>query len=244
MGRLLARASLAVGVVVGILPSAFAGLSFDGFGGYGAPYGSSGPYEANTPGWLKAVNASNSTGLFKIPGYDVSQPYPGKPIDGWTLSLAAVDVDLPGTQYINDKEVDNRMIGYSLTLQAPDSLLKHLPDGSQIVNVDKSWGMCFWNWEAPNFTNKTRFNNPTSKPLNVDGSCTGFLSDACIAALEKVASTNYYYDDQVGGDYNSTLRCSDMDTPKECGEFVGGSVDPLVNCKPCVSLLVNFLRAK
>lgn len=197
-----------------------------GFGGYGNPFGVEGPYDANSIQWLQAVDASNSTGLFDIPGYNVSQSWPGQSVDGWTLSVAAVDVSLGG---LDDNDLlglndYGRMVGYSMTIKAPDALMKPNTDGTQIVDVNNDWGMCFWNWESPDFGNFSLYNNRESKPLATNGSCTGFLSDACITALENSGATTYDLLDKPTGPYNTRVRCSDfLDTPAECGGTVGGT---------------------
>ncbi|KAK1763027.1 hypothetical protein QBC33DRAFT_550771 [Phialemonium atrogriseum] len=188
------------------------------FGGYGAPFsGRVGPFDANSTEWLQAVDESNSTGLFHIPGYDVSKPFPGKPMDGWTFSVAAIDVPTGRERHIYSE----RMVGYSMTLRAPDKLIKANAAGTKAVSVDSSWGMCLYNWETPTFNNRSWYNNPGNKPLADDGSCVGFLSDECIAALEKAASTGYFIEDLPIGPYDSRLRCTDVKTPVECGETVG-----------------------
>ncbi|KAH6847616.1 hypothetical protein B0I37DRAFT_431312 [Chaetomium sp. MPI-CAGE-AT-0009] len=82
-------------------------------------------------------------------------------------------------------------VGHSLAIEAPQALLKSNTDGTKIVDTDPSWGMCLWDFGGPNQLQKERYNNPDNKPLAADGSCKGFLSDACIAALEK--ATEYAY---------------------------------------------------
>lgn len=212
--------------VASIVPGAVASV-YLGFGGYGEPFlARSGPFDANSTAFLDAVAASNSTGLFKIPGYDVSKPYPGEPADGWTISVAALNLSQPFEYMPMDP-----MIGYSLKIQAPDSLLKTNTDGTHIVNAHPSWGMCMWNFNAPEL-NKALWNNPTNKPLAEDGSCKGFLSDACIAALENAAGPyNYEVADSANtsrGIFGSVVTCNPLSVPDECGPHgpgnAGGSV--------------------
>ncbi|KAH8653824.1 hypothetical protein BX600DRAFT_471697 [Xylariales sp. PMI_506] len=191
-----------------------------GFGGYGGEFGQEGPYGANTLGWLDAVDASNSTGLFSISGYNVSEPYPGSPVDGWSLSVAAVDVSNFG----------ERMVGYSMTLKAPDALIGSSAAEGPIVDVDPSWGLCVWNYESPpEYSNRSTYNNPDNKPLATDGSCSGLLSDACIAALEKAAETSYWISSETYGHYNSNVICDTLDTPAECGASVGNTISPIIS---------------
>ncbi|KAK0667102.1 hypothetical protein QBC41DRAFT_203922, partial [Cercophora samala] len=155
-----------------------------GFGGYGDPWNDrTGPYNANNSAFLEAVESSNASAIFKMPGYDVSKPYPGAPIDGWTFSVTALDFSTFDYQRADSRTA---MIGYSMTIKAPDSLLADNLDGTKKVNVDPSWGMCMWTWSPPHHTQKALWNNRENKPLSEDGSCDGFLSKECISALEKL----------------------------------------------------------
>lgn len=201
-----------------------------GFGGYGDAFnGRVGPWDANSTEFTNAVAASNATGVFKVPGYDVSKPYPGEPIDGWTIRVAAVDLSQVlqsgrGVDYYTSSRVP--MIGHSLTIQAPDALLKTNTDGTKVVNTDPSWGMCSWNFGHPNQLTKDRYNNPDNKPLAEDGSCKGFLSDACIAALERATEYSYSVADSAAeakGRFGSLTTCDSISTPDECGEHGPGN---------------------
>jgi hypothetical protein len=213
--------------------------SFRGFGGYGDAFiGRIGPYDANSTNFLDAVAASNATAIYNIPGYDVSKPYPGSPISGWRIRLAALDMSQPtnrSNSYLTSVDSEP-FVGYSLTIEAPPALLKSSPEGgggttSKIVDTDPSWGMCMWNFGHPNQLQKERYNNPANKPLAADGSCAGFLSDACIAALEKATESEYAVAssaNETRGRFGSLTICSQMSTPDECGEWgpgnAGGSV--------------------
>ena len=107
----------------------------DGFGGYGNGYDERiGPYDANSTAFLDAVAASNATGLFRIPGPDVSKPFPGEPTTGWTLSIAALDLSNPDPLLASAERPDEiePMIGYSLTIKGsllpsgiPIPILRH-----------------------------------------------------------------------------------------------------------------------
>ncbi|KAK6067268.1 hypothetical protein SCUP515_10240 [Seiridium cupressi] len=194
-------------------------------------FGRVGPYNANSEEWLQAVKASDFTGIFNIPGYDVSKPWPGNTVDGWRSLVVAMDVS--GSSYFEAE----RMVGYSMTLEAPNGSIGPSADGdgAVIVDLNPSWGLCFWNWESPSYGNKSLYNHQDTKPLATDGCCTVLLSDTCIAALEKEAATDYYISDETYGPYNSTLVCRAFDTPSECGEAVGNSFAPMVASKSSLS---------
>jgi hypothetical protein len=210
-----------------------------GFGGYGQAFNERvGPYDANSTRFIDAINISNATGVFKIPGYDVSKPYPGTLIDGWTLRLALLDFSREGYvgRYYHengtlDYETGDAMVGHSMQIQAPDALLQTAEDGTKVVNTDPSWGMCMWSFGAPGPSRKERYNNPSNKPLAEDGSCKGFLSDECIAALEKATQYAFAIPDDTykyKGQFGSPVTCQSISTPDECGEYgpgnAGGSV--------------------
>ncbi|KAH6615860.1 hypothetical protein B0J18DRAFT_348954, partial [Chaetomium sp. MPI-SDFR-AT-0129] len=234
-----------------------ASINFSGFAGYGEAFsGRVGPFDSNSTAFLDAVAASNSTGLFKIPGYDVSKPFPGKPIDGWTIRLAAVDLSEPYkyagdpsnplSQYDPNFAIRGQpMIGHSLKIQAPDSLLEPNPADNgktKIVKTDPSWGMCLWAFGHPNQLSKELYNNPTQKPLAADGSCKGFLSDACIAALEKDAGDSYSIADSAEstrGLFGGLTTCSSLslyNSTKDLQEYWDSMV---VNYWVFVTALVN-----
>ncbi|KAK0727757.1 hypothetical protein B0T26DRAFT_695646 [Lasiosphaeria miniovina] len=208
-----------VAALAGLLLTAPArAWTYRGFGGYADAFQERvGPYDANSTAFLDAVAASNASGLFRIPGYDVSKPFPGEPADGWTLSVTALDL----SQYdYRQADADEAMLGYSLTIQAPEALLVTNPDGTKTVRTDPTWGMCMWSFGHPSHINKTLWNNQANKPLAADGSCKGFLPDACIAALEKRASTSYWVADsaaQSKGPYGSMVSCDRVGVPDECG---------------------------
>jgi hypothetical protein len=203
-------------LAVAHVPLSVAASLHDGFGGYGQGQRVA-PYDANSTAFVNAVAASNSTGIFKIPGYDVSKPFPGASIDGWTLSMAALDISHPTVVDATHEP----MIGYSLSIQAPEALIKDTGDGTKAVNADPSWGMCMWIFYPPSSKDKTLWNNPTNKPLADDGSCQGFLSDECIAALEKQATWQAYPADPArpksNGQFGSRVGCNIMHFPDECG---------------------------
>ncbi|KAL2125573.1 hypothetical protein VTJ04DRAFT_1938 [Mycothermus thermophilus] len=196
----------------------------EGFGGYGDPFrGRAGPYDANTTEFEAAVAVSNATGVFRIPGYDVSKPWPGQPMDGWTISLAMLDFPSTERWCSNGDCRGNGLVGDSITIQAPDALLKEgEQEETKIVNAHPSWGMCAWIFHAPSQLHPERFNNIENRPLADDGSCVGLLSDECIAALKQGTRYSYLvasspeeawtrFPDQV-------TMCRKLTAPKECGK--------------------------
>lgn len=208
-----------------------------GFGGYGNPfYGRVGPYDANSTAFLEAMEDSNATSIFKIPGYDVSKPFPGEAIDGWTLRITALDLSKPKHGYVIINGDSRVMVGDASVLKAPDSLLRTQADGTKTVDAHASWGMCIWNFDHP--VQKEKWNNLENKPLKEDASCKGFLSDACIAALEREAAKSSVYDIQTSTAkatrYGSVVGCRTLKTSDECGMNGPGNAGSSVPSYPGV----------
>ncbi|KAL2262576.1 hypothetical protein VTK26DRAFT_906 [Humicola hyalothermophila] len=203
--------------------SPFESASAD-FGGYGQAFGRVGPYDANSTEFLRYLENSNATGVYNIPGYDVSKPFPGEPMDGWTIRVSALDIKSPGSICVNGECGSDSFVGHSVQIQAPDALLQPNPDddgATKVVKTDPSWGMCTWNFYFPNQAAGDAANNPSNKPLAADGSCAGFLSDACISAL--VANTKYAYNVWTSANassarYGLLTTCDSLRVPDECGD--------------------------
>ncbi|KAK4443026.1 hypothetical protein QBC34DRAFT_499285 [Podospora aff. communis PSN243] len=180
-----------------------------GFGGY-ASDSRVGPYDANSTTFLNYLTSSNATGTFSLPLPDISKPYPGGgPIEGWTLSLAMLDIPDPGFS-----NRDESMLGYASVLKAPNSLLVSTSENTKEVNAHPSWGMCLWNFGEPL---RGEVNNPSNKPLAQDGSCAGWLSPACLSKLEEQAKRSWKVVDKESP-FGSRVACSTLNTPDECGE--------------------------
>ncbi|KAF4464548.1 hypothetical protein FALBO_8612 [Fusarium albosuccineum] len=191
------------------------------FGGYARPSGAVG-IAANGSTWLDAVAKSNASGSVSFKGYDVSKPWPGKPMDGWTISATGVDLSkgpdfshgyLPQAYY-------QPTIGDDVRVIAPESLYttkSNLSErGRPVVEVHSSWVFCAWLWFLPSYGNASTANNPKNLEAKADGSCSPWLSDDCIKALEKQASTSYSLNYEPRGVYGSRHRCGDIDIPEEC----------------------------
>ncbi|KAK4195380.1 hypothetical protein QBC40DRAFT_147621, partial [Triangularia verruculosa] len=218
-----------------------------GFGGYADHWNErTGPYDANNTAFLEALESSNASAIFKIPGYDVSKPYPGTPMDGWTLSLTALDFSTYDYRRADDYKA---MIGHSTTIKAPDSLLIANADSTKKVNVDPSWGMCMWTWSPPHHMQKELWNNPDNKPLSEDGSCEGFISNECIAALEKAGLDGFsvMLPNETRSAYGSLTTCDSFPTPDEyAGDYYNSTQDLrdywdsyVLNFWPILTVMVN-----
>ncbi|KAL0935897.1 uncharacterized protein CTRU02_208111 [Colletotrichum truncatum] len=203
-----------------LVPRASAAFCPWGFGGYAEPCGAE-RIGADDKVWINAVEASNSSGTYTMPGYDVSKPWPGTPMDGWTLSKTGVDLSglrrdgRRGSLYSGLAVVSS-----DIKIIAPKSL--YVPStnasdhGRPVVNAHPDWIFCAWRWYTAPYNNKTLFTNPDNLELPEDGSCAQWLSDECIKAVEKQASTAYWINSEPGGRYGSHHTCHDLDVPDEC----------------------------
>lgn len=171
---------------------------------------------AASPQWKQAIAYSNASSSVSFTGRDVTKPWPASPMDGWTISMTAVDLS-------------PSVMGYDMRLIAPKSLYStvdpnkvvndtdatdvELAGGKVITDVNPDWVMCnYVSWGGQSFENpKKAFN--TSIPSKPDGDCTGILPDNCIAALEKAAATSY---DTYDGYKHFRASCRNFEIPDEC----------------------------
>lgn len=190
-----------------------------GFGGYGEPCGGL-HFSANDQLWADAVANSNSTGTYTMPGYDVSKPWPGAPLSGWTLSKTAVDLSkLPGESKL--REGITAVVASDVRIIAPESLYepsKNESDhGKPVVNVHPDWVFCAWRWFDPPWVDiHEAAANDSDLAIPEDGSCARLLSEECINAVERQARTAYSFIDGRMGEYGVRHMCSGIKTPDEC----------------------------
>ena len=120
--------------------------------------------------WRQAIASANATGSVQVPGYNWSSPYPGSPMDDWTLSIS-VTADVP-----SHKHVDKFFTGTAIRWSTPDSLVKN---GS--VVRDKSWQRCLDVFSGHNFGSDKQEISPT---------CDGLLPDSCLQVLRRWAENS------------------------------------------------------
>ncbi|OAA62963.1 hypothetical protein ISF_04839 [Cordyceps fumosorosea ARSEF 2679] len=180
------------------------------------------PFDPGSKQWIDAVASSNASASYKVTGRDVTKPFPGSEMDGWTINVTAVDL----TPF---------ELGWDLKIMAPPSLYSKVdPDsianktvaqnvrnanGLVIANVDPSWFFCtFISISGSTFGNSSQSNNPENKETRPDGDCSPFLSQSCIDAIEKTASTSYATTDSLPvNPYGARGDCRGFGLPKECG---------------------------
>ena len=146
-------------------------------------------------------------------------------MDGWTLNITAVDL----TPY---------ELGWDLRIIAPESLYTtvdpktisneteadnvRLAGGKVIQNVNSDWIVCnYISWGG------NTFEKPEDAPKDLhskpDGDCSPWLSDSCIKAIEKTASTSWATDyDMRINPFDARALCLGFKLPDECN---GTSLD-------------------
>jgi len=180
-----------------------------GFSGYGQPSaGRTGPHDANSTEYLDAIKNSNATGLFKIQGYNVSQPWTRRfkereEVDGWTLSVAALEIADPTSQ----KEPPDTKVGFRVSVKAPDSLMQTDEQGNKRVDAHPSWGMCMWILEPMRIDTKAWPLPLGNKTLTEDASCERYLTPKCISVLMTESDSSYVIKDSGTNPFGSVVQC-------------------------------------
>lgn len=175
-------------------------------------------FSADEAQWQGHVAYSNASSTVTFPGPDVTKPYHASVMEGWTLNMTALDLR-PGA------------IGWDFRVVAPESLYSTVDPtkiandtdaqnarrahGKVIKDVDSSWAMCLYvSWGGQSYENSTKeFKDLPNKP---DGDCSPWISDECIKALEKTASTSW---DTLDGYKHFRANCYGFKPPKECDAY-------------------------
>lgn len=143
-------------------------FSFDTFRGGNAVQNI--PFET----WAGAFLQGNATSIGPISGYDVTKPYKTTPAD-WSFTIQVKD-DIP---YADGDFVT----GTWIFLNAPrglvsknDSARKDTTDVAYFIKQDKTWKLRASIWMLADLR--------SDAPI-VNSNCQGFLSDACVTALNQ-----------------------------------------------------------
>ncbi len=197
-----------------------------GFGGFGYPGSSNAPWDANSTSWQRLAAASNATGKVSVQGYDVSLPWPGKPMDGWVLNRTILDGEFGSgvTLEFSSEEA----IGEDIRLVAPKSLYKPSTGsddgGRPVVHAHPDWAFCAWRFFGvdPGQTPA----NPDYLDAPSDGSCAQWMPKDCIEALEKWAQTAYYMTETANAPWGFRYQCDEIELPNECQNISSIAVEP------------------
>nr|XP_036586249.1 uncharacterized protein CTRU02_03634 [Colletotrichum truncatum]KAF6796656.1 hypothetical protein CTRU02_03634 [Colletotrichum truncatum] len=170
--------------------------------------------------WNEAVANSNHSTTVALPEYNVSQPWPGTPIDGWTITNTAIDLSRYNA-VIEEGVVLTGFIGTDIKITAPKSL--YVPSTNESdhgllnVNAYPDWAFCMWAWSQSMKDNGTLAESSSSQDQPADGSCEQLASKECIAALEKAASTAYTMNYELRESTNGMRHhCDGITVPQEC----------------------------
>ncbi|KAI9151290.1 hypothetical protein HJFPF1_08489 [Paramyrothecium foliicola] len=155
----------------------------------------------------QSFSKANATSAAQdVIGYDFTQEYPAREVDGWRLSLSIAG-NLP---LYTSRSLTGARVQYSPPAQFRNSS-KH-----------ESWAQC--NWHGYVEFNET---------ANVDGGCVGVLSDECHTALrDLVEAGNACYDGQnlppacegELGQEDNFLQADNMMDAGQLSQIIGGKL--------------------
>ncbi|RYP65899.1 hypothetical protein DL769_006185 [Monosporascus sp. CRB-8-3] len=121
--------------------------------------GDSAPKKIDADRWPALMANPDETGVYPVPGFDVSQPYRGEPMHGWTVTLA-VKRSIPGEGVVETGGSDD-----------------HVTDGE--FEAHHSSGVC-----ASTITLSRREDRDLLRG-GEDGSCGGILSEDCVRRINE-----------------------------------------------------------
>ncbi|KAJ3466384.1 hypothetical protein MRS44_007042 [Fusarium solani] len=142
----------------------------------------------------------NATGTYTFDTYNVSGPFPPKEtVGGWKATIA-VAANVTGDE-------DHNYPGTSISITAPEDMKLPVINNSRRSN-ESDWQVCVAFW-----TPKALDDDAIDDGQDDDGSCSSFLSDDCIEALDREG--NIYF-------WNSTDNngCGLLpDIPEQCEDY-------------------------
>ncbi|KAK3317062.1 hypothetical protein B0H66DRAFT_641778 [Apodospora peruviana] len=175
------------------------------------PSNASPPYIQEPPSteeWETAFVSPNATGRFPVPGYNMTDTFPGSPSDDWTYTIQVRDDIL-----LPDKT--GYFTGTWIRLDAPKNLIVQSPFNeslTQVVRQDDSWGVCLNVYVGPEMT--------TSDPAAPGDGCE-ILSEECITDLENFLKTKWQNRSPDGIRADECPVVSPKQLPESCQKFIG-----------------------
>jgi hypothetical protein len=113
-----------------------------------------------------STHVINDTGHVSFTGYNISQPFPGSPQDGWSFDLdVAADVSA---------HLDDGTKGFATV-----SNIYITPPGGHLAAVDRSWNMCF------------QYAGRIDLVADDDGTCSSALGQGCIDDWKVAIASEY-----------------------------------------------------
>jgi hypothetical protein len=118
--------------------------------------------------WLSVFQTPNATGSVSIPGFNMTEQYPGMRSDDWRYTLQIV-ADVP-----RHEDDGGFLTGGWVRLEPPQNLLRDLGNGSSVIDQDASWHVCQYVWVADKMSRGTKVNEDT---------CEGAFPKECYDAI-------------------------------------------------------------
>ncbi|KAL2691223.1 hypothetical protein Neosp_001604 [[Neocosmospora] mangrovei] len=169
--------------------------AYDGDVGIAGP-----PNDINVEEWESYFKTPNATGTYTFDAYNVSEPFPPKEtVGGWKATIAVA-------ANVTGDEDDNYPVT-SISITAPEDMKLPAINDSRRSN-ESDWHVCVAFW-----TPKALDDDAIDDGQDDDGSCSSFLSDDCIEALN--GEGNGYF-------WNSTNDngCGLLpDIPEQCEDY-------------------------
>ncbi|KAF6808195.1 hypothetical protein CSOJ01_07704 [Colletotrichum sojae] len=140
------------------------------------------PYYINAPDWASYFDSPAYSAAYPFDGPDVSQPYPGSMIDGWSVSVAVqngIPLDKASQGQTTSLNRGKHIAGVRVTLNPPGGLLK---DSDGEWEMHDSWRICYSQMEL---TANSTFMN---RLKNDDGSCGGWWDDQCLRGIQRAVA--------------------------------------------------------
>ncbi|KAF6832257.1 alpha-glucanase [Colletotrichum musicola] len=140
------------------------------------------PYYINAPDWASYFTSPAYSAAYPFDGPDVSQPYPGSMIDGWSVSVAVqngIPLDKASQGQTTALNRGKHIAGVRVTLNPPGGLLKS-EDGEW--ELHDSWRICYSQMELT--VNSTFMN----RLRNDDGSCGGWWDQQCLRGIQRAVA--------------------------------------------------------
>ncbi|KAH7316915.1 hypothetical protein B0I35DRAFT_434218 [Stachybotrys elegans] len=123
--------------------------------------------------WNEAIRRPNATAVaHNVTGYNTTQPYPGSPLDEWTLSLSVV-----GNYTPSDSHYDS-ITGAELRYEAPRPIRNQTDESWPTGFEDGAWRLC-------GYVHLIDY-DPDS---DVDTACGTVLSDECLTSMRNLTDS-------------------------------------------------------
>ncbi|KAI0598923.1 hypothetical protein F4775DRAFT_165382 [Biscogniauxia sp. FL1348] len=167
--------------------------------------GNAGLFDRST--WEANLASPNATGGTSITGYDITQPWPGQAVDGWTLSLN-ISRDIPGSERqdgegTGEQQQQQTYTGTSIFLRAPEGVRADLAATANATD-ETTWKICVV--FIPNGPQEQDGDS-------ANGTCAGnFLSGQCVDELQQAYTDKFAQNQDCYGTPPST--------PASCGDVL------------------------